>query len=71
MQTHKDPKLMKEREDEYLGRAIEIETHISSKTGKPTDSKFLRIYYAWDAPSGKIVIGDTRHLTNYSTRSMK
>ena len=67
--TRKDAKLMASRKDVYQGRDILIEPHVKSSTGDPSDPKFARIYFARDAPSGKLVVGECGgHLDNYSTR---
>lgn len=70
-QTRKDPKLMAQRKDTYQGREIFIERHISSSTGDPASRSFLRLYFDYDTPSGKIVIGQCGgHMDNYTTRSL-
>lgn len=61
---------MCEREDFYQGRPLNIEPHISSGTGDPHSPQFIRIYFGWDAQTGRLVIGDTRHLTNCATRKL-
>lgn len=70
-QTRKDPKLMAQREDTYNGRKIFIEKHISSSTGDPSSKNFLRLYFDYDTPSEKIVIGQCGgHMNNYTTKSL-
>lgn len=71
-QTRKDPKLMAQRKDIYQGREIFIERHISSSTGDPSSKSFIRVYFDYDKPSGKIVIGQCgSHMDNYTTRSLR
>ena len=71
MQTRKDPRLMALRDDTYRGRKISIEPHIASKNSDPSKPTFIRVYFAFDQPSGKIVIGDCGgHLDNYTTQSL-
>ena len=71
MQTRKDQRLMAMRDDTYHGRKISIEPHIASKNSDPTKPTFIRVYFAFDRPSGKIVIGDCGgHLDNYTTQSL-
>lgn len=68
-QTRKDGDLMRQYRDRYDGREINVEPHLKSKIGKEKSSKFLRVYYAYDSESGKIVISSCgKHLKNYSTR---
>lgn len=70
MMTRRDPKLMRNYDDVYQGRPIRIESHLKNGT-KETSPQFLRIYYAWDAETQKIVIGSCgKHLTNYSTQKI-
>lgn len=70
MQTRKDAKLMALRKDTYQGREIDIEPHISSSNSDPSSDRFIRIYFAWDQESGKLVIGSCgEHMDNYTTRS--
>lgn len=71
MQTRKDPRLMALRDDTYHGRKIRIEPHIASKNSDPSKPTFIRVYFAFDQTSGKIVIGDCGgHLDNYTTQSL-
>ncbi len=71
MQTRKDPRLMALRDDTYCSRKISIEPHIASKNSDPSKPTFIRVYFAFDQPSGKIVIGDCGgHLDNYTTQSL-
>ena len=62
---------MAQREDTYNGRKIFIEKHISSSTGDPSSKNFLRLYFDYDTPSEKIVIGQCGgHMNNYTTKSL-
>lgn len=69
-QTRANNRLMRERDDVYQGRAISIEPHISSSTGDPCSPQFIRIYFAWDEETCRLVIGDTKHLANSTTRKL-
>lgn len=69
-QTRANAKFMREREDDYRGRRLFIEPHICSSTGDPTSPQFIRIYFNWDDETGRLVIGDTKHLTNCTTRKL-
>lgn len=69
-QTRANAKFMREREDEYRGRRLFIEPHICSSTGDPASPQFIRIYFNWDEVTGRLVIGDTKHLTNCTTRKL-
>lgn len=69
-QTRANSKFMREREDEYQGRELFIEPHICSSVGDPNSPQFIRIYFNWDEETGRLVIGDTRHLTNCTTRRL-
>lgn len=70
--TRKDAELMRQYQDTYDGRTISIETHIKSSQSKPKSPQFLRIYYCYDRPTQKIVIGSCgRHLDNYSTQKIQ
>ena len=42
----KDKTISREYEDYYFGNEINIEPHIKSNTGKESDSRFFRIYFA-------------------------
>lgn len=69
--TRKDPSLMRQYEDEYEGRNINIEPHIKTSESKASSSKFLRVYFCFDEESKKIVIGSCgKHLNNYTTRKI-
>lgn len=70
-QTRKDAKLMAQRTDFYQNTEINIEPHISSKTGDPSSPRFIRVYFAWDKPSNKIVIGQCgNHMPNHTSRTI-
>ena len=70
-QTRKNARLMALREDVYQGRKIFIEQHIGSSTGDPNSKNFIRVYFDWDEPSKKIVIGHCGgHLENSTTASL-
>ncbi|MDR3359947.1 MAG: flagellar protein FliT [Bifidobacteriaceae bacterium] len=70
-QTNKDPSFKAQREDEFEGRQLDITPHV--KSGRdPKERGFVRIYYAFDTESQKLVIGHLAgHLDNYSTRKRK
>ena len=66
--TRKDKSLMAQRSDIYLGREINIEPHVANGN-KESDPDFIRVYFAFDEITKKIVIGHVgKHLDNYSTR---
>lgn len=71
-QTRVDSKLMRQYVDTYDGQEIDIEAHIKNGV-KESDSKFVRIYFAYDpSVSDKIIIGHCgKHLENYSTRKAR
>ena len=69
-QTRANSKFMREREDEYQGRRLFIEPHICSSVGDPNSPQFIRIYFNWDEETERLVIGDTKHLTNCTTRKL-
>ena len=70
--TRKDAKLMRQYEDIYHGREINIEAHIKSGT-KDSDPRSVRIYFAYDPTvAPQLLIGHCgKHLDNYSTRKVK
>lgn len=70
-QTKKSNDFMAQRKDEYKGVPINIETHICSRTGKPKDDKFARVYFDWLPEEEKLIVGATAHLDNFSTRKAK
>lgn len=68
-ETRKNPQLMRLRELSIDGKQYSIEPHL--KKGSKDDSDSIRIYYAWDGESQKIVLGSIgKHLTNYTSRSI-
>ena len=69
-QTRANSKFMREREDVYQGRRLFIEPHICSSVGDPNSPQFIRIYFNWDEETERLVIGDTKHLTNCTTRKL-
>lgn len=70
MMTRKDKRLMSKRLDEYNGKTINIERHVSNGSN-PSNSDFIRIYYYFDPETSKIIIGHAgKHLENYSTRKL-
>lgn len=70
MMTRKNNSLMQQYFDEYDGRQINVETHIKNGN-KETDPKFIRIYFAYDEQTERLVISYIgAHLDNYSTRFM-
>lgn len=72
MMTRKNPELMRQYKDIYQGREINIERHVKSSQSKENSPQFLRIYYCYDQPTRKIVIGSCgKHLDNYSTKKIK
>lgn len=69
--TRKDAALMREYQDVYEGKNINIEAHVKNGV-KEADPKFIRVYYYYDAEIKKIIIGHCgEHLENYSTRKIK
>lgn len=60
--TENNDSLMRQREDEYQGRRLFIEPHIKSGNGDPSSPKFVHIYFNRDEKTGRLVIGDTKHL---------
>lgn len=68
-ETRRNPQLMKLRELSVDGKKYSIEPHL--KKGNKEDADSVRIYYAWDRKSRKIVLGSIgKHLTNYTSRSI-
>lgn len=77
--TRQDRKLMRQYQDTYQGKPINIETHIKTSETKETSKKFLRIYFGFykqkDERTGKeintIVIGYCgKHLKNYTSQKI-
>ncbi|HBO31218.1 MAG TPA: hypothetical protein DD634_00660 [Lachnospiraceae bacterium] len=74
--TKKDKTILREYEDHYCGKEINIEPHIKSNSGKESDSRFFRIYFAnfIDSKTGKrkVVIGSCGgHMTTAGTMHKK
>ena len=71
MMTRKDNKLQAGYADTYNGRELMCESHLKSSTGKPDDPNFIRIYYAFDHQSEKIVISSCgKHLKNRTSSKL-
>lgn len=70
MMTRKDNRLMAGYRDVYQGREINCETHLKAGT-KESDPGFIRVYFAYDRPSGRVVVsGCGGHRENFSTRKV-
>lgn len=68
--TRKDKKLMAQRIDSYEGREINIEPHVANGN-KESDPDFIRVYFAYDGVTRKIIIGHVgKHLDNYTSKSI-
>ena len=68
--TRRDKSLMAQRMDSYDGRTIIIEPHVANGN-RENDLNFIRVYFAYDPVSRKIIIGHVgKHLENFSTRSI-
>ena len=69
-QTRSNPSLMALRNDTYQGRSIFIEPHV--KKGKTDNSPdCVRVYFAYDKVTDRIVIGHVgNHLDNHTTLSI-
>ncbi len=68
--TRRDSVLMRQYKDIYQGIEIDIETHFK-KGNKDSDSRSLRVYYAWVQEKDIIVVGHCgKHLENYTTQKM-
>ena len=71
MMTRKDPWLMAQYRDVYQGRELNCEAHIGKGNGHSKDRGDIRVYFAFDRTSGKIVVSSCGpHLDNYSTRKI-
>lgn len=71
MMTRKDNHLMAGYRDVYQGRELNCEVHIKAGP-KESDPGSVRAYFAYDAPSGEIVIsGCGAHHDNFSTRKVR
>lgn len=72
MMTRKDPGLMSQYQDVYRGRELNCEAHIGKGNGRSKDKGDIRVYFAFDRESGKIVVSSCGpHLDNYSTRKIR
>ena len=68
--TRKDRSLMRGYQDVYQGREISCEAHIK-RGSDPADATFIRVYFAFDQTTGKIVISMFgEHLDNATTRTL-
>ena len=68
--TRKSNALTQQYFDEYDGRQINVETHIKSGS-KESDPKFIRVYFAFDAPTQRIVVSSMGvHFDVFSTQFM-
>lgn len=71
MMTRKDPGLMAQYRDVYQGRELNCEAHVGKGNGHSKDRGDIRVYFAFDRTSGKIVVSSCGpHLDNYSTRKI-
>ncbi len=69
-QTRKDKDFMNLRKDYYQGREILIEPHVRNGN-KESSPDFIRIYFCFDKPTQKIVIGHVgAHLENFSSQNV-
>lgn len=70
--TRRNNDLMKQFQDVYQGREIDIEAHIKTSQNQESSPKFLRVYFCYDSTLRKLLIGHCgSHLDNYSTRKLK
>lgn len=70
-QTRKNGELMRIYQDVYQGRWLDTQTHLKKGNG-PSDPKFMRIYFAYDKETNKIIISSCgEHLDNHSTGKIK
>ena len=70
--TRRDNDLMKQYQDVYQGREIDIEAHLKTSQNQESSPKFLRVYFCYDSTLHKLLIGHCgSHLDNYSTRKLK
>ena len=66
--TKKDNKLMQQYFTEFEGRRFSIESHLKSGS-RESDPRFIRIYYAYDAETRRLIVGSCgQHLANYTTQ---
>ena len=72
MMTRRNNELMRQYQDIYDGRAIDIESHIKTSQNQESSPKFLRVYFCYDSTLHKLLIGHCgSHLDNASTRKIK
>jgi hypothetical protein len=70
MMTHRDRSLMKQYEDVYQGRTIDVESHIACGNDD-SNPRCIRIYLCYDARTEKVVVSHIgKHLDNYSTQKI-
>jgi hypothetical protein len=66
--TKDDSKLMRLRELQYNGKEIDITPHVKHGNYEP---KLVRIHFAFDDGSKKIIVGHIgRHIPNYTSKKM-
>lgn len=69
--TRDNNALMRNYKDVYNGKKIDIEPHVKNGN-RDTDSSFVRVHFAYDEQSGKIIIGHCgKHLPNYGTQKAR
>ena len=69
--THQDKTLMQQYQDQYDGRAIDIQPHIATNENQESSPRFLRVHFCYDSMTQKIVVGSCgRHLDNSTTRKI-
>lgn len=70
MMTRRDNRLMAGYRDVYQGRELNCEAHLKAGS-KESDPGFIRVYFAYDRPTGRIVVsGCGAHRENFSTRKI-
>ena len=69
--TRKSGKLMRNYEDSFEGKSINIEKHFK-KGNKDSDPQSIRVYFEWNPEiSYKIIIGHCgKHIDNWSSRGI-
>ena len=69
--THKNTDYMNLRKDVWDGREISVEPHVKfSKSLRTTGAQYQRLYYAYDTPTRKVVVGYIGdHLENFLSQS--
>jgi hypothetical protein len=69
--TRKDSGLIAAYKDVWQGREIDVQPHLKNGA-RESDPKFIRVYFAYDVPSGRIVVSHVgKHLDTYGTRGLK